>query len=322
MFAPTRSLVLLIALALAFGAAERRAAAAAVVVTTNTILADMTREIAGDAADVRCLVPAGVDLHGFDPTPRDIAPLLEADLVVANGAGAEPWLERFLAASGYTGPTVQATDGCALLHAQAHEPGDDEAEHHDHAGQADPHAWHDPACARRYVANIRDALCRALPAQAVDIRRRAQLYSAQIETLDLWARRLFARVPVARKRIVTPHDSLAYFGRAYGLEILSLRGLDSRAEADARQVAAIVDALKTTRATAVFTEIVIDPRAMEQIVRDTGARLGGTLLTDSLAPEGSAGSTYLGMLRENTLRILAAIEPPGAEPPPATPPQP
>lgn len=309
------------------GLSCRAAADRPVILTTNTILADMTREIAGDAAEVQCLVPAGVDLHSFDPTPRDIAPLLEADLVVANGAGFEPWLERFLAASGYTGPVTNAIEGCSLIrhdeaahehHAHDHDHDHDHDGHEHHAGEADPHAWHDPACAVRYVLNIRDALGRIDPAGAETYRRRARLYVAQIETVDAWARRLFALVPPDRKRIVTAHDALAYFGRAYGLEILPLRGLDSRAEPDARQVAAIVDALREARASALFAETVTDPRMLAQISRDTGAALGGELLTDSLAAAGTPGSTFLGMLRENTLRILSAIEPTPSAPAGAT----
>ncbi len=301
----------------ALGAATDSAPKALVVIATNTIIADMTREIAGEAAKVRCLVAPGVDLHGFDPTPRDIAPLLQADLVVANGGGFEPWLARFLAASGYDGPVAETVQGCALIqHDDEHDhaaAGDHDG--HDHgAGEADPHAWHDPACGVRYVANIRDALARVDPARAELFRRRARLYAAQIETTGAWARRLFALVPPERKRIVTAHDSLAYFGRAFGLEILPLRGLDSRAEPDARQLAAIVDALRAARASALFAETVNDPRMLAQIARDTGAVFGGELLTDSLAPAGAPGSSYLGMLRENTLRVLAAIEAPALAP--------
>lgn len=168
------------------------------------------------------------------------------------------------------------------------------------------------------MANIRDALCAVDPAGAATYRHRARLYSAQIETVEAWSRRLFALLPASRKRIVTAHDSLAYFGRAFGLEILPLRGVDSRAEPDAKHVGTIVAALRDVRATAIFGETVNDTRPLAQIAQDAGARFGGALLTDSLAPTGSPGSTYLGMLRENTLRILAAIEPPS---PPADPAQ-
>ena len=315
------ALLPLIALLLTAGPIGSVAHARPVIMTTTTILADMTREVAGDAVEVQCLVPPGVDLHGFDPTPRDIAPLLAADLVVSNGAGFEPWLPRFLAASGYTGPTIAAIDGCTKLvgaedaHDHDHEHVDDG---HDHGGptdgHVDPHAWHNPACAIRYVANIRDALLRLDPDNAENYRRRARLYSAQIETVDAWARRLFAAVPPERKRIVTAHDALAYFGRAYAIEILPLRGLDSRAEPDARHTASIVDALRAAKAAALFGETVTDPRTLAQIARDTGATLGTELLTDSLAAPGQPGSTYLGMLRENTLRILAAIEPAAGAP--------
>ena len=306
----TLSIFALLVAVLAASAAHARAdRPRPIVITTNTILADMTREISGDAAEVQCLVPTGVDLHGFDPTPADIAPLLEADLVVANGAGFEPWLERFLAASGYTGPVVKATDGSVFITSGAdeHDHAEHGHDHHDH-GEQDPHAWQDPTQALRYVANIRDALSRAHPAGAENYRRRARLYAAQIETLDAWARRLFALVPAERRVIVTSHDSLAYFGRAYGLEIVPLRGLYARAEPDAKQLATTIDMLRSHRARALFVEAVSSPRMLEQIARDTGVTLGGELFTDSLGPAGSPAATYLGLVRENTLRILAAIE--------------
>jgi len=309
---PQRALPPLVLLLVLLAASATRARAERpqlIVITTNTILADMTREITGDAVEVQCLVPTGVDLHGFDPTPADIAPLLEADLVVANGAGFEPWLERFLAASGYTGPVAKATDGCVLITSGAdeHDHADHDHAHHDH-GELDPHAWQDPAQALRYITNIRDALSRAHPAGAENYRRRARLYAAQVEALDTWARRLFALVPAERRVIVTSHDSLAYFGRAYGLEIVPLRGLDARAEPDAKQLATTIDMLRSHRARALFVEAVSNPRMLEQIARDTGVALGGELFTDSLGPAGSPAATYLGMVRENTLRILTAIE--------------
>ena len=165
------------------------------------------------------------------------------------------------------------------------------------------------------MANIRDGLAAVDPASAENYRRRARLYSAQIEALDEWARRLFAAVPPARRRIVTAHDSLGYFARAFGLEILPLRGLDTRAEPDARHVAKIIEELQAARASALFAESVTDSRLLTQLSRDTGAVLGKPLLTDSLAASGAPGSTYLGMLRENTLRILEAIESSPPSPP-------
>lgn len=310
---PLRALpffALLASLLASAGRADTTARARPIVIATNTILADMVREVAGEAVEVQCLVPAGADLHGFDPTPRDIAPLLEADLVVANGAGFEPWLARFLAASGYSGPVTQAAEGCALLHAGADAHAHDDPHAHDDAEAVDPHAWHDPKNALRYVANIRDGLVRLHPAGAENYRRRARLYAAQVDAVDAWARRLFALVPAERRVIVTAHDSLAYFGHAYGIEIVPLRGLDARAEPDAKQMAATVELLRSRRARALFSESVSNPRLVAQLASDAGMTLGGELYTDSLAAAGPAADTYLGMVRENTLRILAALETP------------
>lgn len=278
-----------------------------IVVTTNTILADMARTVAGETVEVRCLVAAGIELHGFEPRPADVAGLSRAAIVIANGLGFEPWLHELVVTSGFSGRVIQASDGCALIERTV--VAERAAARTDAANSArfDPHAWQDPANGVRYIENISAALVQAVPASAAEIRRRTRLYTAQLETLDSWARRLFAEIPPARRRFIASHDSLAYLGRAYGLEILPLRGIDPRQEPDARQVAALVDTLRAQKVRALFVEAVSNPKMLEQLARDTGAVVGGELFTDSVAPPGNAADSYLGLLRENTLRLVAAL---------------
>lgn len=284
------------------------------VVASNTILADLVRAVSGPDADVRCLVAPGVDLHGFEPKPGDVVTLAEANLVVVNGAGFEPWLERLLANSGFAGPVVYASDGCPLFRrggaplAGGSAPAGQLAPASAPADALDPHAWQDPANTGRYVANLRDALVALAPDRAEAFRRRAALFAAELETFDAWARRLFGAMPPADRRIVTSHDALAYFGRAYGLEIIPVRGLDPQQEPDARQVARLVAQLREQHVRAVFFESVSNPKMLEQLSRDTGVTLGGELFTDSVGPAGSGADNYLGMMRENVLAIAAALE--------------
>ncbi len=285
-------------------------AARPVVVTTNTILADITREVAGDGVEVRCLVAAGTDLHGFEPKAGDVAALATAGLVVVNGAGFEPWLPKLLAGAGFAGTVVEAVRDVPLLE-RGHDHGHEDHDHHahDHGGASqDPHAWQDPANGVRYALNIRDALAALDPAGAERYQRRARLYVAQLEALDAWARRIFAALPRADRAIVTSHDALAYFGAAYELEILPVRGLDTRREPDARQIAALVDTLRAGRARALFVESVSNPQTLQRLARDSGVSLGGELHTDSLGAPGTAADSYLGLLRENTLAIAEALE--------------
>jgi len=276
------------------------AATPVVVVTTNTILADMTAEICGEDATVQCLIARGVEPHGFEPVPADVARLAEAALLVANGAGSEPWLDSLVAASGFSGQLVKATDACELILRSAETAG---------TKVPDPHAWQDPACGLRYVAAIRNALIQADPKNEKRYRERARLYTAQLEVLDSWIRRLLAPLPPERRRFVTSHDSLAYFARAYQLDVIPIRGLDVGHEPDAAQLARLVDELRDRRAAAIFAESQEGEKLLEQLARDTHARFGGYLFTDSLAPSGAPAGTYLGMLRENALTLAEALAP-------------
>ena len=283
------------------------------IVAANTILADMVREVAGTTVNIHCLVPAGVDIHGFEPKPADVAHLSGCDLVVFNGAGFEPWLQKLLQASGYKGPRLEATRGVALLqrgagdHVRAQDRGIGDA---DRAGETelDPHAWQSAANGIRYVLNIRDVLVQLVPDARTQIELRTQLYVAQLEALHSWMRRVLTVIPAGDRRIVTSHDSFAYLGQACGLEILPTRGLDSSQEPDARQVAALVDELREKKVRAIFVEAVSNPKMLEQLARDTGAAIGGELFSDSLGPRDTCADSYLGMLRENTLTIVDALK--------------
>lgn len=279
------------------------------VVATNTILADMAAEVAGPDAEVHCLVPRGVDLHGYEPRPSDVAQLARASLVVANGAGFEPWIERLVANSGFSGTIVHASRGCPLLEwgGEAHAHGHDESCGASGHGTVDPHAWQDLANGIRYVEAIRAGLAAADPARAAAYAERARAYTERLGALDAAIRARFEAIPPERRRILTSHEALAYFGRAYGLEIVPLRGLDLMREPDARRLAALVDELRARRIRAIFVEAVSNPKMLEQLARDTGTALGGELFTDSVGAPGTPAATYLGMLRENADRIARAL---------------
>jgi zinc/manganese transport system substrate-binding protein len=289
-------------------APELRASDRPRIVTTNTILADIAAHVAGPSFDVHCLVPLGADLHGFEPRPADVARLTGAVLVVANGAGFEPWLDKMLASSGYRGARVAATTGVQLLHASGEPCAHGHAHAHDHGHDPiDPHAWQDPINGIRYALNIRDALVPLAPERRAEIERRTQLYVSQLEMTHAWMRRIFAAIPAAQRRIVTSHDAFAYLARACDIEILPMRGLDSRQEPDARHVAELVEQLRAGKVRAIFVEAVSNPKMLEQLARDTGVALGGELFSDSLGPTGSGAETYLGLLRENALTIANAV---------------
>jgi len=310
------------AAALALGVAAGAAAAAPLkVVDSFSVLGDMVSEIGGDHIELATIVGPGGDVHAFEPTPQDVRTLAQARLLVVNGLGFEGWLPRLLAASGFAGRQVVASKGVAPRVLTQDEqdthvsPGHDAGAAHDqthrhvHAGVVDPHAWQSLANGMIYARNIADGLAKADPANAADYQSRAQRYIQQMKKLDAEVRQALGAIPAERRKVITSHDSLGYFGRDYGLRFISLMGISSEAEPSARDVAVIVDQIRKQDKAAVFLEGAVSPRLVRQIARETGAQVGGTLYTDALgAPDQPAG-TYLGMFKWNAGQLIYALKP-------------
>jgi zinc/manganese transport system substrate-binding protein len=311
---PALAALFLLSLALA---APAPANAGPKVVASFSILADMTREIAGDRAEIAVLVGPGSDAHVFEPSPRHAAMVGGADLLVINGLGFEGWTERLVEAADFMGPVVIASKGITPLPAEAeghehHDEGDrhaheEEEAEHDH-GPDDPHAWQDLANARFYIANIADGLCTVDAGNCPAYRENAARYQQEVTALDGEIRTLFAAVPKDRRRLITSHDAFGYFARAYGLEMLAPVS-STGAEPSARDIAALIRQIREHGISALFVETITDPRLMEQIARETGAKVGGELYSDTLSQADGPAASYLEMMRHNMRVIAAALKP-------------
>ena len=263
------------------------------VVASFSILADMAREVGGDAVDVAALVGPDGDAHVFEPTPADVKRLSNADLVIVNGLRFEGWIERLVQVSGYRGPVVVASQGITtrLL-----------------GSAPDPHAWQSLANARRYVDNIRAALVAARPSHAHHIEQRSADYLRRVDALDASVRKRLGQIAPADRHVVTSHDAFGYFAEAYGVSFISAVGWSTGSEASAADVSRIVRQLKGQNVRAVFVENISDARLVQRIAREAGARVGGTLYSDALSPPGTAGDTYLRMFDHNASTLLAALQ--------------
>lgn len=299
----TTALVLMLGLASAIGA---RADTPLPVVASFSILGDLVEQVGGERVAVTTLVGPGGDAHVYEPTPADARRLREAALLVTNGLGFEGWIERLVAASGFSGPAVVAAADVTPRRADADDPAA-------HGGDIDPHAWQSLANVALYVARIRDGLIQADPAGEAGYRARAEGYLAALAALDGEIRAALAAIPPERRKVVTSHDAFGYFADAYGIVFLAPVGLSTETEASAADVAALIRQIRAEQIPAVFLENISDPRLLDQIRRETGARAGGTLYSDALsAPDGPAG-TYLDLMRHNLVTLVSALTP--ASPP-------
>lgn len=267
------------------------------VVATFSILGDLVRNVGSDRIEVLTLVGPNGDAHVFSPTPADAKKLGDAKAVFVNGLGFEGWMTRLVKASGTKAPTVIASTGIKTRTMQD--------EHQQRV--TDPHAWQSIANVKIYVGNIRDGLINADPASKSVYQANAKSYLARLDALEWEVKEAIAKIPADRRRIITTHDAFGYFGDAYGMEFISPEGVSTDSEPSAKDVAKIITQIRKQKIPAVFMENITDPRLMQQIARETGARIGGTLYSDALSEPGGPASTYIDMMRNNVSELGKAL---------------
>jgi zinc/manganese transport system substrate-binding protein len=262
------------------------------VVASFSILGDFVRNVGGDRVSVTTLVGPDGDVHVYTPAPADAKKIADARLVIINGLGLEGWLPRLVQSSGSKAAIVAATQGLA-----PRKLGPD----------ADPHAWQSVVNAKVYVANIRDALGAADPANAGVYRANAAAYLAKLDALDREVRDAVAQIPQGRRKVISTHKAFGYFGDAYGVEFIAPLGVSTESEASARDIAGIITQVRSGKIPAVFLENISDPRLIRRISAETGARIGGTLYSDSLTGEKGDVPTYIDMVRHNIKALTSAL---------------
>ncbi|KAF0807158.1 iron ABC transporter substrate binding protein [Alcanivorax xiamenensis] len=266
------------------------------VVTTFTVIADIARNVAGEAATVESIVKPGAEIHNYQPTPGDIKRAQGAHLILWNGLNLESWFERFFRHLRDV-PGVVVSDGITPL-------GIGEGPY---SGKPNPHAWMSPDSALIYVDNIRDALVRYDPDHADVYRRNAEQYKARIRALVEPIREQLAAVPEARRWLVTSEGAFSYLARDFGLKELYLWPINADQQGTPQQVRKVIDTVRTENIPVVFSESTVSASPARQVARETGAAYGGVLYVDSLSgPDGPVPS-YLDLLRVTAATIAKGL---------------
>jgi zinc/manganese transport system substrate-binding protein len=281
-------LICLLALAMPLRAQERLN-----VVASFSILGDFVRNVGGDRVSLTTLVGPTADVHVYTPSPADAKRIADAQLVVVNGLGLEGWLPRLVQSAGGKAAIVIASNAVVPLK---------------RGSDADPHAWQSVSNAKIYVANIRDALAAADPADAAMFRANAARYLAELDTLDAEVRAAVAKIPPERRKVISTHDAFGYFAEAYGIAFIAPLGVSTETEPSARDIAVIIGQIRREKIPAVFLENMSDDRLISRIAAETGARVGGTLFSDALTDEKGDAPTYIAMVRHNIRALTSALE--------------
>ncbi|WP_410010184.1 metal ABC transporter substrate-binding protein [Pantoea agglomerans] len=267
------------------------------VVTTFTVIADMVKNVAGDAAEVTSITKPGAEIHEYQPTPGDIKRAQGAQLIMANGLNLERWFERF----------YQHLDGVpeVIVSAGVKPIGIGEGPYN---GKPNPHAWMSPDNALIYVDNIRDALVKYDPAHAETYRQNAAAYKQKITAALDPLRQQIADIPEDKRWMVTSEGAFSYLARDLGMKELYLWPVNADQQGTPQQVRKVIDQVKKNAIPAVFSESTVSDKPARQVARETGAHYGGVLYVDSLSNAQGPVPTYLDLLRVTTVTLAQGIK--------------
>jgi manganese/iron transport system substrate-binding protein len=263
------------------------------VVTSFTIIADMAREVAGDAAEVESITKPGAEIHGYEPTPKDIVKAQGADLVLWNGMNLELWFEKFFT-NVKNVPGAVLTEGITPI-------GIGEGPY---SGKPNPHAWMSPANAAIYVENIRRALVKMDAANEAIYTANAAAYTAKIKALDEPIRQKLAAIPEDQRWLVSSEGAFSYLCANYDLKQLYLWPINADAQGTPQQVRSVIDGVRANRIPVIFSESTVSDKPARQVAKETGARYGGVLYVDSLTAGDGPAPTYLKLLESNAETIV------------------
>jgi len=267
------------------------------ILATSTILADATRNVAGERLTVGSLLPIGADPHSYQSTPQDTAKISKSKVLVINGAGYELFLETLLANADGERTLIEASTSLNLRSETENGRG------------TDPHLWLDPNNMIIYVENIRDGLAQFDPEGTEIYQSNANAYIAQLEELDAWINGQIAQIPPPRRLLVTNHEALGYFAERYGFTVVGtvIESFSSDASPSAQQMAALVDQIKQYGAPAIFLDASDNPALAQQIAAETGAEVVTDLHLESLT-DGAPAGTYIEMMKYNVTKIIEALQ--------------
>lgn len=271
------------------------------IVCSTTQTADFARQVVGDRWEVVCILTEGVNPHVYQPVPKDSRLVESADLCLQNGLHLEGknWMES-LAKDNGNKPVVTCTDGVQPLDLE-------------YEGEMvkDPHAWFDPRNAAIYVNNILAAVVRLDSESKSAYESRARLYLQQLRVLDAWIEEMVNRIPAEKRILVTSHDAFNYFAARYTFKVRSPVGWSTGSEIGGgmtpKRRRTVVQSIRDFKVPAIFVETSVNPKMIRQIAEEAGVKVGGELYSDAMGGPGTAGETYLGMMRENTLQIAEAL---------------
>lgn len=270
------------------------------VVATNSITCDLTRQVAGNTIDLKCLISPGADPHLYQPKPEDSKAIAQAALILYGGYDFEPGLIKLIKATSNPAPKV-ATHEIAVPKPQEFEE--------DGQTVTDPHVWHNAQNGIRIVETISDSLEKVSPNNAAQYTSNAKKLTSQISQIDTWIKSQIKTIPASQRKLVTTHDAMGYYSKAYGIPIEgALGGISTEEAPTAARVSELVKDIKRSGVPTIFAETTINPRLIQTVAREAKVKVSEReLYADTLGEKGTEGETYQKMMLANTRTIVEGL---------------
>ncbi len=266
-------------------------------VTTFTVIADIARNVAGDAAIVESITKVGAEIHDYQPTPKDIVRAQDADIIFWNGLNLERWFERFLLDVKDV-PNVVVSDGVEPL--SIYEGS--------YSGKPNPHAWMSTDNALIYIENIRNAFVRLDPMNADIYNANAQRYAEEIKALKAELADSLSHIPEEQRFLVTSEGAFSYLAKDMGMQEVYLWPMNADQQGTPQQVRKVIDMVRQHDIAVVFSESTISDKAAKQVASETGALYGGVLYVDSLSEADGVVPSYIDLLKVTSFTIAHGFE--------------
>jgi len=265
------------------------------VIASFSILGDIVKNIGKDKVTVKSIVGPNGDAHVYEPRPDDIKLISESDIVFINGMGFEGWLNRLIKSSGFKGPIITSTTNIhpsLVFEEKLIE---------------DPHAWHSISNIKIYIYNITKALQDLDPENADYYESNAQSYIKRLNDLDAKIREEVDKVPPPKRKVITAHDAFGYFGNTYGIQFLAPIGTSTCCEAKVKDIISLIKQIKEYGVKTIFVENITNPRVIQQISRETGAKIGNELYSDALSESDGPAASYIDMMEYNFSLLIESM---------------
>lgn len=264
-------------------------------VATINILADMASQVAGNHLEVTSLLPSGTDPHSYEPRPGDAALLAGADVILTNGLHLEGWLDKLVQSAGGQARVLVASRRIDAIRSK------------DYSNSFDPHAWMSFSNAIRYIEELEYSLGKIYPALKNEFSSNAARYTEALRKADRQLRLTFRKIPASSRYIITSHDAFRYFARDYGFQVASVMGTSTDADVSLKDINHLIRLIRENHVPAMFVEVALNPKILQQLARDLNIRIGGSLYTDSFGPPGSGADSYLKMMQFNATVLANAL---------------